>query len=148
MACSLNRWNIKEGRISLAWLAMDIPTLCCVWKTAISSNNWYPQECIPVGCVPSAAVAVCEGGDVWPGGCLLAGICPGGCLPGMSAHGVSTQGVYPSMHLGRHPPPVDRILDTCLWKHYLSATSFADGKDGWHTKVKYDSKFFVASFYL
>ena len=27
---------------------------------------------------------------------------------------------------GRHPP-VDRILETRLRKHYLSATSFADG---------------------
>ena len=26
-----------------------------------------------------------------------------------------------------HFPSVDRILDTCFWKHYLSATSFADG---------------------
>ena len=45
----------------------------------------YKQECIPVGCVPSAAVAV------------------------------STTAV-------------DRILDTRYWKHYLSATSFSDGK--------------------
>ena len=29
--------------------------------------------------------------------------------------------------LGYTPPPVDRILDTHLWKHYLSASSFADG---------------------
>ena len=36
------------------------------------------QACIPVGCVPSAAVAVCWGG--WP------------------------SGVYPSMHWDRHPP--------------------------------------------
>ena len=42
------------------------------------------KECIPVGCVPSAAVAVCCG---W-------GVCPGGCLPrGVSAQGsVSAQG--------------------------------------------------------
>ena len=62
------------------------------------------QERIPVGCVPSAAVAV------W------------GCLPrGASAQrrgGVvsSRGGVYPSRH-----PFLGRILDTCLWKHYLSA---------------------------
>ena len=47
-------------------------------------HEYIPQECIPVGCVPSAAVAV------WL---------------------------------------VDRILDTRLWKHYLSATTVADGKD-------------------
>ena len=28
-----------------------------------------------------------------------------------------------------HMPPVDRILDTCLWNHYLSATVVADGKN-------------------
>ena len=47
-------------------------------------HEYIPQECIPVGCVQSAAVAV------WL---------------------------------------VDRILDTRLWKHYLSATTVADGKD-------------------
>ena len=58
------------------------------------------QECIPVGCVPSAAVAVCwgglPGGRCLPGGvsawvvCMSAqrGVCPGGmgvCARGMSA---------------------------------------------------------------
>ena len=42
------------------------------------------QECIPVGCVPSAAVAVCWGGG-WPGG-------------------VSAQVVSASMHWGRPLP--------------------------------------------
>ena len=36
------------------------------------------QECIPVGCVPSAAVAV--GGGL-SGGCLPEDVCPGVCLP-------------------------------------------------------------------
>ena len=31
--------------------------------------------------------------------------------------------------LGLETPPVERILDTRLWKHYLSATSFADGNN-------------------
>ena len=50
--------------------------------------------------------------------------CPGGCMPqGVSAQGVSARGedVYPSMHWGTDPP-VDRILDTHLWKYYLAAT--------------------------
>ena len=48
------------------------------------------QQCIPVGCVPSAAVAVCWGeGGVCPGGVCLGqvvssrvgvGVCPGGCV--------------------------------------------------------------------
>ena len=48
------------------------------------------QESILVGCVPSAAVAIC------PGGCLLRGCLPGGrgCLPsGCLAGGVSGWGV-------------------------------------------------------
>ena len=37
------------------------------------------QECIPVGCVPSAAVAVCwVGGGVCLGGSVKGGVCPGG----------------------------------------------------------------------
>ena len=52
------------------------------------------QECISVGCVPSAAVAVCPGGGVSPGGVSAQGGLPGGvsaqgeCLP----RGVSAQG--------------------------------------------------------
>ena len=42
-----------------------------------------------------------------------------GCLPmGMSAR----EGVCLSSCWDTHPP-VNRILDTCLWKHYLSATT-------------------------
>ena len=37
------------------------------------------QECIPVGCVPSAAVAVYWGGGVFPGG----GVCQGGSVWGV-----------------------------------------------------------------
>ena len=62
----------------------------------LSTEFYDQQECIPVGCVPSAAVAVCRGG-AWSlsGGCLPGGVCPGagvsargrgcltgGCLPG------------------------------------------------------------------
>ena len=84
------------------------------------------QECIPVGCIPSAAVAICWGGclprglsargGVCPGG---GGVCPGGICPGrgclsrgVSPVGVCPGGVYPSMHWGRHPP-VDRMTDRC-----------------------------------
>ena len=67
------------------------------WKI---KNNWAAnntiekQESIPVGCEPSAAVAVegeCASGGVLPGG----GVCfQGLCFKG----GVSQGGVYPSMN--------------------------------------------------
>ena len=42
--------------------------------------------------------------------------------------GIHTLPVQCPVHVGIHTPsPVDRILDTLLWKRYLSATSFADG---------------------
>ena len=51
---------------------------------------------------------------------LLRGCLPGGCL---SRGGVSAWvGCLPG-----GVPIVNRILDTRLWKHYLSATSFAGG---------------------
>ena len=86
------------------------------------------QECISVGCVPSASVAVeggafslgvvCGGGCVCQGvtawGCLPTGVCPvrvsvqWGCLPrGCLARGVSARGCVP------HPPCENRIKDAC-----------------------------------
>ena len=38
----------------------------------------YKQECIPVGCIPSVAVAV---GGVSARGLPAGGVCLGGCLP-------------------------------------------------------------------
>ena len=83
--------------------------------------SFSKQECIPVGCVPFAAVAVSgrggwyllrgglpgrcllrEGVSAW--GCLPGGVCLEGCLPGgMSAYG----GCLPDIPRprGRHPPP-------------------------------------------
>ena len=67
--------------------------------------------------------------------CLLeGGVVPGqgGCLSG----GVWCLG-------GVHLPPVDRILDTRFWKHYLSATSFAGGKYLLRLATEGTSKFFL-----
>ena len=56
------------------------------------------------------------GGVSAQAGCLPRGKClPKGCLPG---------GCLP-----RRYPPVDRILDTLLWKHYVSATTVAGGNE-------------------
>ena len=63
------------------------------------------QECIPIGSVPSAAVAA--GGGVCQGAVSAQGVSAGD--EGVSARGVSAQrGVYPGgvsqYALGRHPP--------------------------------------------
>ena len=78
------------------------------------------QECIPVGCVPSAAVAVCLGGCLLPGVCLpglvswclplgvcLPGVGSSWCLPGGVFLGVSSWclpgGVSDPLHAGKPP---------------------------------------------
>ena len=70
------------------------------------------QECIPVGCVPSATVA-------FSGGVCLGGVCPGRCLP--REGGVYPGGVCPRC-LPRggclrggleYTPPVNRMTDRC-----------------------------------
>ena len=60
----------------------------------------FQQECIPIGCVPSAAVAV--RGRCLPGGVSAQGsVCPWGCLPqdvclgGVCLGGVCPGGVCP-----------------------------------------------------
>ena len=77
-----------------------------------TSNFWMriftKQECIPVGCVSSAAVAVpCPGGVSGPGGCLVHGSTwSGGVIPACTE---------------ADPPPVDRMTDRC--KNITFATS-------------------------
>ena len=73
----------------------------CKWIKVIGwVHSFLRQECIPVGCVPSTAVAISP----------------------------ATHAPPPPRHV---PPPVDRILDTRLWKHYLSTTTVVDGKQVW-----------------
>ena len=47
-----------------------------------------------------------------------------GCLPGGACVSKHVMGQTPPT-----PPPMARILDTCLWKHYLSATTVEDDKN-------------------
>ena len=110
------------------------------------------QECIPVGCVPSATVAisggVLRGGVSAPGGGAWSegGVCSqGGCLVrcGVSAPGGGWSGGvwYPSMHWGRPPPPVDRMTDTCknitfatlLWTVKMFQNCISVFYDSWRT---------------
>ena len=94
--------------------------------------NWdrdtNKQECIPVGCLPPThwphlvvSGGVCVGGTCMAEGCMAGGSC--------MAWWWMTGGVHGSgaCMVGRgcvaYTPPMDRILDTRLWKHYLPATS-------------------------
>ena len=91
------------------------------------------------GVCPGGVVCLSARRGVCPGGCLPGGVCPGGmcvsakegCLPRGCVCLGGCLSVCPWE--GAHLPPVDRILETHLWKHYLSATSFADGNEplGW-----------------
>ena len=73
------------------------------------------RGCVCLVCPSVQAVFACQGGV-----CL---VCPGGGGGGGGDGGVCL--AY-TLH-------VHRILDTCLWKHYLSATSFVDGKTRMHS---------------
>ena len=71
---------------------------------AVFGKNYSKQECIPVGCVASAAVAVCWVGGVYPGG---SSVCLVGGLPGTGG-GICPGGVYQggvSKHALRQTPP-------------------------------------------
>ena len=99
-------------------------------------SDQVEQESIPVGSVPSAAVAVCLWG--LPGGCLLGWVsaqghvCPGGVsahggvcplvsAQGVSAWGVSAQGV--SAQGGVCPG------DVCVSQHALRQTPLHEQND-------------------
>ena len=85
------------------------------------------QEIIPVGHVPSAAVAISEGGVCPEGGFCLGCVCLGGCL--------ARRGVFPGEctppWTERHtpPPPVNSMTDRQVYIYSLSATTVADGNN-------------------
>ena len=69
--------------------------------------NRIQQECIPVGCVLSAGVAI-------SGGSAQGGSAPGGVYPGgVSAWGCLPREVSAPVHAGIYTPPVNRMTDTC-----------------------------------
>ena len=61
------------------------------------------QECIPVGCVPSAAVTA---------GGVSQHALGRGCIPACIGQGVSVQGGVCPVHAGIHPTP-NRMTDAC-----------------------------------
>ena len=118
-------------------------------KTKFGSEwkNISKQECIPVGCVPSAAVAAGGGRGVHPSMHWTGGVHPsmnwegGVCIPactgqgGVAACGVSAtppwtelsvgvcpEGVCPGGCLPHIPRPCEQN-NRHLWKHNLAATT-------------------------
>ena len=78
---------------------------------AVFGKKFSKQECIPVGCVTSAAVAICPGGCLpkymlgcLPGGflpqCMVGYVCPWGCLPQCMVGYVCPGGCLPQCMLG------------------------------------------------
>ena len=55
------------------------------------------------------------------------GVCPGGGVCHNPPPAQCWNTPPRPVHAGIYPPPVDKILDTRLWKHYLSATTVTDG---------------------
>ena len=90
------------------------------------------QESIPVGCVPSASVAISPAMHAPRHARPPPHMLPTTHPPAM--HVPQPCMTPPTMHasLSCMPtlPLVYRILDIHFWKHYLSATSFADGNKG------------------
>ena len=88
-----------------------------------------PRECLPEGCQPRGIIClgrclpgvICLG-DVYPQGCLS-----WGCLPERFTLHLPRPRSRHTLDREADTPAVDRILDTSLWKHYLSATTVADG---------------------
>ena len=113
-------FHIKLGEILKAKYELTnsvFPTHVDVLKVSYTRTNIFlKQECIPVGCVPTATVAVC-----WGGVCLSA--CwdtpPPGCGPGDTSSGSTPQPPHwvwawrPARHAGIPPPPVNRLTDRC-----------------------------------
>ena len=67
-----------------------------------------------------------------PGGVWLEGVTPPRtqCTPSVGRHSHRPRDRHPQTQR-QTPPPVDRILDTRLWKHNLSATTFRKNCKKW-----------------
>ena len=115
----------------IQWESVSYLSLC-------SSHN-STQECIPVGCVPSATVAVC-----WPGGGSPphthpgagtpppgAGTHPGDLLQGMLGYHLQGMlGYHPRRPAARHagiPPARHAGIPPPLWTHTHLRNFVADG---------------------
>ena len=114
MGSTSERSRTREKGTWLYWERHALGRL--VWDFCVHGQSLFKflVVCLPGGCLPARGCLPAKG---WVSACQ-GGYLParGVCLP---RGGCAMGGVW----------PVDRILDTRLWKHYLSATLFADGKN-------------------
>ena len=84
----------------------------CVWGVSVLGS-------LSMG---SLSGGLCLGGSLSRGVSVQGGLCPGVSLSGgLCLGGVSVQGGLPDRDL--LPPPVNRMIDRQVQKHYLAATS-------------------------
>ena len=105
-------------KISCVLLVVPFPGRIPPGSKSIA-NRYFQQECIPVGCVPSATVAICliRGGAVCAtGGWLVRrGVCSRGGVPGprgvsapRGVGGFCSGGGIPA-YIEADPPSVNRM---------------------------------------
>ena len=79
----------------------------CLPREGVCPGGWgfLPRGGVCLGCVSTWGCLPRGEGGVWLGGVSTWEWSAQGC--------VSALGVYPSMHWGRHPPPVNRMTYRC-----------------------------------
>ena len=88
----------NKRKFTLSWIWFSLRTLL--------KKRQHKQECIPVGCVPSAHWPhVGAGGRVWQGACV-AHTCPLPCMP------------PPATHAPCHTCPLPCMPPTCPYAHH------------------------------
>ena len=103
----------QNSKMAAKFTNFSVPN-CAVGKDLQKSKKKFKQECIPVGCVPSAAVAVLREGGVCPGGVVYPGGVIRGCLPRWVCQGgVCLEACLLGVGGCTPPPPMNRITDMC-----------------------------------
>ena len=121
--CSHYETFIDESLFQ-CWCTLNFSCFKTSQKPSVKEKNYPQQECIPVGCVPSAAVAV--SGGVHPLGRHHLGRHPlGRHHPGIHPLPSACWYTYP-LPSACWIPPISQN-DRRLCKHYLSVTTVADG---------------------
>ena len=109
MQTAFNYWRHVLQLISMKRMTWKKIINNLVFAVNIKANRLYSQECIPVGCVPSATVAVCFRGVSTPRQ----------SIPPHSRHPPPPPGSCKACvdttcnACWDSTPPVNRIIDTC-----------------------------------